>query len=155
MKIVVTVEFDGRDPVAQMIKMFGEPLARSMEGAAVPQVSVQAVPSAEKRTRGRPFGSTKPKPEVQPVGVVTPVAVESVPAVADPVVPKTETIVPKTEAPALKLADVQTALERLYDAKGAQVAIGTLSSLGVTRARDLSSDQYPVFMERVEAILKA
>lgn len=193
MKIVVTVEFDGREPVAQMIKMFGEPLARSMAESAVKLPEI-AVSTDVKKPRGRPFGSTKPKPadvpavgqpvsvaypevvitkEPQPVGTTAPVAAEAVKTYVSteatqgvPVAKMTEStqgapvakmteVVPVIPVKAYTLENTQAAIERLFNAKGLQPALGTLASFGVNRAQDLKPDQRAAFLERVEMIIEA
>lgn len=170
MKIVVTVEFDGRDPVAQMVKMFGEPLARSMADAAVPKINATSA-DAPPRPRGRPFGTTKPKPQMtraegllpgedpgiqserQPVGVVASVAVE--PAAPVEIIAAVEEVAKEPVTKALTVADTQAAIEKLYNAKGVQVALGTLASFAVARAQDIPAGQRAAFLERVDMLMKS
>ena len=171
MKLVVTVEFDGRDPIAEMIKLFGESMMR--DGA--PKVTLaakptEAKPADPKRGRGRP-PLAKPA-ETQPVGVVTPVAIEAKMTRAEGLLPGADpgvvsvveklpdratpvAIEPQPAQKVHKLEDVQKALEELFNAKGAGVAIGTLGHFQVVRARDLKPEQYPDFLVRVEATMKA
>lgn len=57
MKIVVSVEFDGKDPVAEMIRTFGVPLAAGMASSA--GVTIEPAPAP---IRGRPVGATDTSP---------------------------------------------------------------------------------------------
>jgi hypothetical protein len=114
--------------------------------------------------RGRPPRKNTP-PETPQVtrDTTTGVAPASpaAPSVAAPVESPVSAVQSRTadatktpEAAPSKLEDVQAALERVFNEKGAQAAITLLADFGHKRARDLPVEFYGKFMDEAKKLLE-
>lgn len=119
-----------------------------------------------KRGRGRPRKETTAVPDAGVTPALAP-AVAAQAAVTAVVSPESTAPAAKEAAPSAAvsptaapvavdhpaLEKAQAAIEKLFNAKGAQAAMGTLASHGVQRVRDLAPENRAAFIADVEARL--
>jgi hypothetical protein len=122
------------------------PAAKKVDAEVKPTAAKTDAPKAPRKGRsdkGKPRGAHAPAaaPEVAPAA----------PAAAPEVAPEVAPAAP--EAPAATQADAQTALEKLFNAKGVEAAMGVLSRFGAGRLRELKPEMYGEFVAKCNAVL--
>ena len=177
MAVKLTLEFKSVDEaIVALGKLVGvkvsaapqamTPVPESTAAAAEPRTRTRR-PRADKGQRREPYGPRAPEakgegsasdapkvsePAAQPVN---PSPVASVPQTAVPertaVMPEPKAQTPAAATPTL--AEVQEALNKLYEAKGHDVSLAVLNRFGVNKAKNLLPDAWADFIGLAEHVL--
>ncbi len=157
MKIIVTHEFDGKDPVAEMVKFYGEALAAQMAPAVLPQAKITINPSAVSEpftapaveAPAAPVKTRKPRNDAgKPRKKVEAPAVPAKPAPAPEVAqgePAPAAPVASTPTTTVTTQQLQDAMTAVFAKFGLNKSLELVQRFGVRRVSELKPEQHAAF----------
>lgn len=134
MKISVTMEFEGADAMeraAQFLARQGIPPAATLEGIATVQIDTAKGIIKKNLRKKAAAGAAK---VTEALNAAVPPATSDEPA-------------------KVGVEAVEKALDKLFDAKGIEVARGVMARFGVKRGRELKPEQYSDFVTKCEEVV--